>query len=177
MKLLRVFFALPLLFVTCLSGCASNTVDGITTVTINVATIDAWATALNNSTNLILSLSGVGATPAGVAILAVGDSLAADIKAFDAATKGQTTLTLNGTAVPAALASLEADANTLLANVKTAVGGVAATDVATAQNYLSAIETVVSLVEASVPSLTVGAPLRAAPRMSEAQALAVLSKK
>jgi molybdopterin-binding protein len=73
--------------------------------------------------------------------------------------------------------ALETDANNLLTNVKTAVSGAVATDVTTAQNYLNAVETVVSLFMAEFGSLTVGAAAGAAPKMSEADALAVLTKK
>lgn len=163
-----------------LAGCGavtSTTTNGVTTININVAQFDSWFTAFDNGANLILGLTGISATPTGAAIVAVGAMLAADLKAFDTATKGQTTLTFDSTAIPAAVQSLLTDGSTLLADAQAAVTGVAATDVATAQNYLNALETIWSLVQAQFGSLMVGAPLRAAPRMSEAQALAVLRVK
>ena len=176
--LLRSSALVPALALLTRCGAVTQTTtNGVTTVKINVAQIDTWFAALDSGASLVLSLTGVAATPAGLALTAIGATISADLKAFDTATKGQATLTFDTTSVPSFVLALETDANNLLTNVKTAVSGAVATDVTTAQNYLNAVETVVSLFMAEFGSLTVGAAAGAAPKMSEADALAVLTKK
>lgn len=151
-----------------------NTTNGVTTITVNTAQINAWGQAFVNASKLVASLPGITGTTTGVAILAVGTVVGADLTAFNTAAKGSLSLTFNSTSIPAAVTSILTDGSTLLTDSKAALSDVAATATTTAQTYIDAVETVVSLFQAAVGSVAVGAALGATSKMTEAQALATL---
>ncbi len=166
-----------------LAGCGivtSTTVNGVTTVTVNVAKLDAYAKAVQNGTDALLANPLIaGAMGAGVAV-AVAAALtgAADaISAIDKQANGSQTLTFSATNVPAALTSLQSNATTIYDDVQTAFTTVAAKLPATVAQAFSALETVVALLLAVMPTVAVakaalkGMPV---PRMPEARALAIL---
>lgn len=150
-----------------------TTTNGVTTVTVNVAQIDAWGRAFANGAKLIAGLPGLSGTATGLGISAVAAVVEADLAAFDKASGGSVSLAFNSTSVPAAVASLLADGKTLATDAAGALGNVASTAVQTAQTYIIAVETVVSLFQAAVGSIAVGAAVGGT-RMSEAQALTAL---
>lgn len=163
-----------------LAACTSSTstVNGVTTTTyvLNVAQADAWFNALDSGVTMVLGLTGVATSPTGLAIAAVGQVMSTDLAAFNTATKGQVELQFTSSSVPAAVAALETDATTLLADVSKATTGVVAADAANATNYLNAIKAVVSLFQATIGSVSTAAAASASP-MTEAQAISILSKK
>lgn len=159
-----------------LSACTTTTANGVTTVTLNVAQVVAWGNALVNGANMVASLPGISGLPAAAPVAAIGALIANDLAAFAAASGGAVTLSFNSTSVPSAVASLEADVNSLLVTAQKTVTGVAATYLSTAQTYINAIETVVSLIQAATASVPMLAKAGAAP-MGEAQAMTILSGK
>ena len=152
----------------------TTTTNGVTTITVNVARVDAWAQAGANAATLIADLPGIAATPASVAILGIVALVKLDAGAFDKAANGQTVLTFDANSVPASIASLASDARTLLGDARAALPNVASTAMNDAQTYVNAVQTLVSLFDATVGGVKVGAV--PAP-MTEAQALAVLGVK
>lgn len=154
-----------------LGACTTSTTNGVNTVTLKVAAVDAWGSALTNGAVLVATLPGIADSSSGVAIQAVSTKLAADIAAFDATAGSAVSLTFDSTSTPAAIASLEADAETLLTAANVAIPNVGAADLQIAKTYVAAIQTIVSLVKAAIAT-TAAAP--APGHMTEAQALAVL---
>lgn len=153
------------------AGCTTSTdPNGVKTVTLNVAAADAWGQALLNSVGLLVVLPGIAGTPAALAIAAVKPMIAADIAAFDKAANGKLTFTFDPTSTSTGFNSLLTDAGTLLNDVQAAVPQATGAAAQTAQEYLAAITTIVSLIKAAA-STTAAAP---ASGMSEAQALNVL---
>jgi hypothetical protein len=158
-----------------LAGCSavtSTTTNGVTTITVNVADVDAWGQAFLNASGLILALPGIAALPVGAAISAVLAVIKTDLAAFDTASGGNVTLTFNATSVPAAIQSVLADGKTLLSDAAGVPGAVTATVQATASEYVQALETVVSTFAAAIGQITAGAS-----PMSLGQALSVLKVK
>lgn len=146
-------------------------------ITINIAQVNAWATAFINAANLVVALPGIAGTPTAATISGVGAVASSDLAAFTATTGGAISLTFSSASVPAALQSLLADGNTLLADVKGALGGVASTAAQTAQTYITALQTIVALFNAAMSiSVATQAAAATAP-MSEAKALATLGVK
>lgn len=161
-----------------LAGCTFSTSNGVTSVTINLKAVNAYAQALQNGSNTLLSVPLITTAmgPATVALVkaaVAGISIAAAALAQQAT--GPNTLTFTANSIPAALASFQADAATINAAfgvVITAETGSLSSNIITTA---SAIQTVVSLVLAlasSVMPVTVGA---VAPAMPEAQALSILN--
>jgi hypothetical protein len=156
---------------------STSTINGVTTVTVNVAQIGAWGSAFINASALVYQLPGIAGTPIGTTLLTIGSALGSDLDAFTKASGNSISLTFNGTSVPSAVRSLFTDGQTLLTVAKGALGSVAAAALRSAQTYVTAVETIVALftvVMGIVPvtaSAVLGAP------MTEAQALAVLQLK
>jgi hypothetical protein len=160
-----------------LAGCSavtSTTTNGVTTITVNVADINAWAQAFLNGATFLLALPGVAALPAASLIGLALAAVKTDLAAFDSAAGGNVTLTFNSTSIPAAIKSVLTDGRTLLSDAAGVPGAVPATVQATASEYVQALETVVSTFAAAVGQITAGAALGAMPI---ATALSVLRVK
>jgi hypothetical protein len=151
----------------------TTTTNGVTTITVNVAKLDAYGQAFINGANLLLSLPGVSTLPAAALITAILGVLKTDLATFDASAAGNVTLSFDSTSIPAAIQSVLTDGKTLLTDANSVLGSAEQAVVSTAQTYINAISTVVSLFAAEIGQMTVGAAMGAAP-MSEAQALSVL---
>ena len=165
--------ALSLLALAPVAACGlvqTTTTNGVTTVTVNVADVVAYAQAGINAASLVGSL-----VPGGAAIVAVGSTIAVDLAAFSKATAGQVTLTWNATSVPALVRSLLGDVQQLLADVTAAVPQVPASVASQASTYLSALSTVVTLFEALVAPASVAAAKPIS--MTRLQALSALGVK
>ena len=160
--------------VSALAGCGivgTSKTSGVTTITINTASVATWAQAFRNAANLISTLPGIVGTPTSLAIGAISTLVAADAAAFATASGGKLSLTFDGTSVPASLSSLLADGQKLLAATQAALGSVASTATTQAQMYVNALATIVSIFEAAMGA----APVGAAPgRMDETAALGTL---
>jgi hypothetical protein len=160
-----------------LSGCgaiSTTTTGGVTTLTINVAQLNAWGQAFSNGAKLISGLPGILGTPAGLAIFAITTAAASDLAAFNVAAGGSVSLKFDRTSIPAAVQSLANDGQTLLTDSVGALGNVATTAMTTAQTYVSAVQALVSLFQAALGVAPVAA-MRGATPMSEAHALATLN--
>lgn len=156
-----------------LVGCGIVTttkVNGVTTITVNVAQINAWAQAFGNGAAMVAGLPGIVGTPAGAAIAAISALVKVDAAAFNTAAAGSLTLTFNATSVPASIQSIVTDGQTLLNATKAAIPQVPAAAATLANTYLNAIATLVSLAEAAITT-KVGTPHTP---MTEGAALAVL---
>jgi hypothetical protein len=154
-----------------LAGCGlitSNTTNGVTTITINVADLDNWGNAIVNAASLLAPFVG----PIGATILEVGTVAKADLTAADVAAGGSLSLSFNSTSAPAAVSSLLADGQKIVSTVGSAVTTGAVTQlVAEAQTYLTAAETIVSVFSAA---LGLASASLAVPKMTETAALAAL---
>jgi hypothetical protein len=163
--------AVPLLSVT-LPGCTTTTVNGVTTVTINLATLQVYATAVQNGVTTLLGIPVINTAlgPAKIALIdAVVADMAAQVAALNAANNGVATLTFTAASVPAALTAFETDTKAIMADlvvVATNLSGSLASNIVTT---VDALQTILALGEAV--STTVGAPL---PRMDVRQALKIL---
>lgn len=150
-----------------LAGCAFSTVNGVTTVTLNVATINKYAQAIQITASgllanpLVAAALGAKAALANALISAVGS----DIEAFNTYSNGMALVKFDRTSVPAAFTSLENDAGTLLGYVKALAPSAIPSSVSA---YVASLETIVELLLAL-------ASVVAAPKtpLTEAQALAV----
>jgi hypothetical protein len=157
-----------------LAGCVASTVNGVTTVTVNLATVDAYAQAIGNAVTTLLTIPALstGLGVLGVATITTASTdVTKSISALDTANAGSESFTFSTASVPAALASLQADANTIVSNVGTVVTSLGSTLAANVTTTVDALETVVSLLTALVPT---GAVSAVKLKMTEAQALAVL---
>lgn len=159
-----------------LAGCAITSANNVTTVTLNLATIDDYATAAENAATLLLGFAPItGAL--GTAGVATAAALVAAIKtgisALDARYAGQATFSFSTASVPAALSALQADITSLFAGFKTAIDSLGGSIPARVINDYNAFQTIAALVEV-IASLAVKAtPLP----MTGTQALAVLGVK
>lgn len=155
-----------------IAACGIVTTTG-NSVSINVAQIDAWGQAFLNAAGLVLTLPGL-AVPYGALVTALIPVIKADLAAFDASAGGKVTLTFDASSVPAGVSSLLADGKQLLTDVTSVPGLLADGAASTANTYVQAIATIVSIFSAAVGSVSVGA---ASGGMTEGQALAVLHVK
>lgn len=150
-------------------GCASQTTNGVTKVTLNTNSVNAWGQAFINAANTVALLPGVSGTPAAGPIIALSGPLSTDLAAFKTATNGALTLTYDSTSPPAAVSSLLTDAQSLQTAVQSSIGNLTSSQLSTATLYLNALETVVSLFEAAASSsVAAAAPITP---MTEADAL------
>lgn len=158
-----------------LAACGAVTVttaNGVTTVKINTASIDAWGQAAINAATMLAPLAGAAAP----AILAIGGVARVDLAAFDKASAGSVTLTFDRGSPPAAVASVLADARNLLTAAQPVIPAKSGTAAAT---YLSALAVIVSTAEAAVgvAPTAVAARLSAERPMTEGEALTALGVK
>lgn len=156
-----------------LAGCVASTANGVTTITLNLATLDAYATAVENGATTLLGISLISAalgSPKVVLIKALIAGVVASIAALDAANHGGTSLSFTTASIPAALTALQTDASTIFADIETvatSLGGSLASNVVTT---VEALQTIVSLLVA-LTSTAVGAVKTP---MTGSQALQVL---
>lgn len=165
---------------TALAACTLAKSGNVTSVTLNVAKVDAYAKAAQNFAHTILSVplvtAALGATPVAL-INAALTGIVAAIDQFDAAANGAATVSYDSTNVKTAVNSVIADLQTVLAYAKQGIAGIESTastadTLSKLNTAISAAETILSLLTALIVSVGV---TRAAPTpMSEASALAVL---
>ena len=155
-----------------LAGCAVSTTNGVTTITLNVATVDTYAKAVSLAGSVLLGLSvftgplGVAGTAAATVALA---AVAKGISAFDVATAGQVSISFTSSSVPASLASVEADCMQFLTYVQEGVTAAGTSLPANVKPYIASLETIIPLLVALTS--TIGA---VPTPMTEKQALAVV---
>jgi hypothetical protein len=159
--------------VVMLGACAATTANGVTMLTINLNTLEAYATATKNGVATLLSIplisTAIGAAQVLVINAAVAD-MAAQVAALNTANHGVATLSFTAASIPAALTAFEADAQALMADVVVVASSLTGALAANVVTTVDALQTVLALGEA-VASSAVGA---ARPRMSARQALTLL---
>jgi len=161
----RRFILISPFVLATLPSCTTSTVNGVTTVTINLTSITAWGEAIANAATLLAPLTGALAP----VIAAIAQTAQTDLAAVTASAGGAAVLTFATGSVPAAIESLLADGQTILTDISGLTGTTLNTSVA--QTYVTALRTVVSVFGAAIGSAS------ATPEetnMTEAQALTVL---
>jgi len=159
-----------------LAGCTVSTSNGVTTGTVSLKTLDAYAQAIKNAVTLLLANPLIAAALGTATVAAINAAVAdvsTSIASLDAADNGQAQLVFDASSIPAALTSLQDDAAQILGYVQTVVAALGAKLDATVTQAFNAFATIVSLLQV-VGSAVVSARAGA---MSEAQALAVLGVK
>jgi hypothetical protein len=163
----------PLCALSMLGACAATTANGVTTVTINLNTLENYATAVKDGVTTLLSVplisTAIGAAKTLVINAAVAD-MAAQVAALNAANQGVATFTFTATSIPAAVTAFETDARALMADVVAVASGLTGSLAANIVTTTDALQTVLALGTA-VASTNVGT-IR--PRMSASQALKLL---
>lgn len=164
--------AFPLL----LAGCSTTTVNGVTTVTLNMARINLWVTAVTKASQALLAdnifASLIGATVSAAMSTAAG-KLASLMSALNALANGAATLTFNASSPPAAFSSLMSDLQEISGYVTGVLNTAGPTKIGPQiVNYIQAIQTLVALFVALTS-------LVAAPKlpMTENQALIICGVK
>lgn len=159
--------------VAMLGACAATTANGVTNVTINLNTLENYATAAKNGVATLLSIplisTAIGAAKVLVINEAVAD-MAAQVAALNAANHGVATLTFTTASIPAAITAFQTDAKTLLADVVVVASSLTSSLAANIVTLVDALQTVLALGEAVAPT----AAGVAEPRMSARQALKLL---
>ncbi len=175
----------PLTAAGLLSGCgifSSTTSGGVTKITVNTARLAAYAAAIDNGVNTLLSipaLTGALGSIQAAAVRALGAAIVAAANQLASQGGGSQSITFDATSIPSALVSLHADANTIFGDfsaVMKSIGNSVAVDVITTFN---ALQTIVSLVVAltagtAVASATLASPIGPKAMMTEKEALTVL---
>ncbi len=173
--------------VATLPGCSvftSNTVNGVTTITVNVATAttyfsgaSALVAALSSALLMLPGLpAGVGAAMAVVS--AASSDIAAAIPALTAAAGGNPTYSFNTNSVPAFITSVEADAKNLMTQAQAVVPAFGAAVPDSVGKYVDGIVSVATAIAGLFTVLTAGTAAAAAPpKMPVGDALAVVHVK
>lgn len=167
-----LFLGVSMLALTRCGVVTTNTTNGMTTVTLNVAQVNKWAQAFENGAKLIGGLPGIVGMPAAAVLMGVSALIADDIAAVNVAAGGAVALTFDSTSIPNAVSSLLADAQTLLKNAAAAVPASVNAVIATANTYVAAISELVSVLELSI--LPAAPTASVASATAQAHALAVL---
>ncbi|MCG4256955.1 hypothetical protein [Acetobacter senegalensis] len=165
---------------TALAACTVTKSGNVTSVTLNVAKVDAYAQAAKNFAGTILSVplvtSALGSGRVTI-INACVTGIVVAIDQFDSAANGAATVSYDSTSVKTAVNSVIADLQTVLTYAKQGISGIESTastadTISKVNMAISAAETVLSLLTALIVS--VGVARMAPTPMSEASALAVL---
>ena len=160
-----------------LAGCSlftSTTTNGVTTLTMDVARTDTFVQALVSGLSQLAMLPMVP-VPYQASFAAISAMILKDVAAFDAAAGGKITLKFDSASIPKEVDSVVADAQSILTTMAAALPQTAL--VGTVLQIVSAVKTIVLLLEAMVPPLVPASATRAmgsVPVMPEATALTIL---
>lgn len=167
-----------------MAGCSvfsANTINGVTTVKIDVSRLDAYSKAIISGASTLLAnpliANALGPVKVAAATL-LFSSIESGISKIDASavnTGGVQTLVFNATSVPAALTSIEGDVSTLFADIKNGFTGASKPLSATAIQAYDAFETIVALIQVMIPAVKVSKRMMAVKKMTGSQALAILN--
>jgi hypothetical protein len=158
-----------------LAACTTTTSGGVTTLTINVAKIDAYAHAIQSAGTALLAdpvIAGLLGPNVALAETAVA-AVVAGLTAFDAAAGGAVTVSIDTSGVSAAVQSILTNAQSLLALIQAGVSTSKTALASTISNYIASLATIVALLQVLVASATTGAKAAPVLPMTEARALAV----
>ena len=158
-----------------LANCAINSVNGVTTVTVNLATINSYAQAIENGVSILMGIPLISAALGlkGALISGAVSAFASAAASLNTTYSGQTSFSFTVKSIPAALTAMEADSQNILNLFETVISASKLKLPSNASTTLSAIQTIVSLIAALVSFL----PMATQTPMTEEQALAVLNVK
>jgi hypothetical protein len=154
----------------------TTTVNGVTTVTVDVAKVNAYAQAGSNFADAILTNPLITAfiLPYSAVITAAKAVIVTDLAAFNKGASGSVVLTFNANSVPLMVSSVLTDLQALAADVVKALPATAI--VGTVESDIAALAALISLFEAML-GVTPVASVDAASSDSEKAALATLGVK
>lgn len=152
------------------AGCAVQTVNGVTSITINTAAVNTDGSAVITAAQSVLAI------PAVATLLGSSDSIAnttlgvmkTTIAAIAAATSGSATASINTANVQSLIASLITDEQQFATTVNGVVGKLAAADAAAVASYLAAISGLLSFIQIAASMAPTSATRTA---LTEAEAL------
>lgn len=154
-----------------LGACTVTENGNVTTVTLNVAQVDAYAKVAASGVTTVLSIAAVASVIGAPAVAIINTAVAAltaAIAQFDTASGGSVNVTYDSTSVKTAFDTVLADFGTVLTDVQNSVsslsGKIGTADLANVTTAVSAMQTGLNLLKALVA--TVSAP---APAMTETQ--------
>jgi len=133
-----------------LVGCTTSKNGNVTTVTINVAEVDAYAQAAGKGLALFADVAGPAIGPAATEIVNAADTAITVAAAnFDKAVAGSLTVTVDSTSLATLVSSVSAAAGKVAAAVGQSFTGtgLSAQDQQNAQTYLDAFQTAVALIQ------------------------------
>jgi hypothetical protein len=168
------------------TGCTITTNGGVTSLTLNVAKVNAYGQVLVNGVSTVLSFAAIASAigaPAVVIINLASAALSASLTAWNRASGGSLTVDYNNASVSAAFGTVLTDAATLLSQVKAALGAItglptsASAALSTANTALGAMETGLSFLQAMITVGGARVGVVAVPRMSEAEMFAAVGMK
>lgn len=136
-----------------LVSCTSTTTNGVTTETINLATVNAYATAIENGANTLLAIPLISAAmgPSAVSIVSTATKgVASAISTLNTVYKGQISFSFTVANTPAALDALVTDANQINGAVSAITASAGSEITANEQEIIDALQTVVSTLIALV---------------------------
>lgn len=143
-----------------LAACAVSTVNGVTTVTLNLNTVASYQQATSNAVNMLLGNSiiaaAVGSATSAIIKSAVNSASGA-VAMLQAADNGSVSLTLTTASTKAAWAAFQSDESTIFNNLQTVVKSLGSQVPADLQTVFDALQTVYMLALA-IGSTAVGAP-------------------
>lgn len=161
-----------------LAACKSTTVNGVTTVEINVAKINAYGQAGINAVKTIMGFAPIAAAvpPAiSTAVNVAEGILSSALSAFDTSSKGLLVVSYNDanwkSRIDSVLADMQTVSDDLRAAVSSVTGKVSSSVLNDAATALNALDTVISFFEAMIGYL---GDTKRVPIMTEEQALAIL---
>ena len=137
------------------AACTTSNVNGVSTVTLNVAETVAWGQAVANAAVLFAGFPGVPASVS-TTMTTLAGLISADLTAFKAAAGNSVTLSFAATSPNAAVTSLLNDGQTVLTDASGVVKGVAAQYLAQAQTALNSLKTIMSIFQAVMAGASVG---------------------
>ena len=162
--------ASPLVAAGLLAACTTSTdANGNTVVTINVATIDSYGRVGVSAVATVLSIAAVSSAlgaPTVAIINTASAALSGVLSAFDQATSGKVSFTLDDSSALSAAKSVISAMSTLLADLRSAEDALAphigTNDMANVRTAVNALETALALATALLGLVSAGP---AAPRV------------
>lgn len=156
--------ASPLVAAGLLAACTTSTdANGNTVVTINVATIDSYGRVGVSAVATVLSIAAVASAlgaPTVALINAASAALSGALSAFDQASGGKLSFTLDDSSALAAAKSVISGMSTLLADLRSAEDALAAhigtNDMANVRTAVNALETALALATALLGLVSAG---------------------
>jgi hypothetical protein len=159
------------------AGCTTSTVNGVTTVTINMPTFTAYAMGATALVTAFLGFPGVAPLigAAGPVISGILSQVESGFAAVNTAANGNVSFSFDTTSVPAFITALEQDGTKLTSALSTAFTGAGSALPAQAGQYYNGAIAVLSAI-AALFSISTAASMRkiAEPKMDVPTALSLV---